>query len=113
MSDKKNIFVTSHNQMGGITANTVNFGPTARSMNPELGNQLKQNIPISSSVRVVAVLGDSEAFGFANQVLTWMKDNGYTKVEGVDQAVYSQPVSGQNINKKSENEFEIIVGQRT
>ena len=113
MPEDKNIFITSNNQMGGITAHTVNFGPTARSMNHELGAQLKQQVPESASVRVVAVLGDGEAFGFANQVLTWMKGNGYSKIEGVDQAVYSQPVMGQNINKKSESEFEIIIGSRT
>ena len=112
MSDDKNIFITSHNQMGGVTAHTVNFGPTARSMNEKLGNQLKQQIPMSASVRVVSALGDGEAFGFANQVLTWMKENGYSNVEGVDQAVYTQPVMGQNINKKSDDEFEIIIGTR-
>lgn len=113
MSEKKNIFITSHNQMGGVTAHTVNFGPTARSMDENLGNQLKQHVPISASVRVVSVLGDGEAFGFANQVLTWMKANGYSNVEGVDQAVYSEPVMGQIVNKKDDNEFEIIIGART
>jgi hypothetical protein len=112
MSQDKGIFITSYNQMGGITAHTVNFGPTARSMNDQLGAQLKQNIPSGASVRVVAVLGDGEAFGFANQVLSWMKANGYTKVEGVDQAVFSQPVMGQNINKKSSDEFELIIGTK-
>jgi hypothetical protein len=112
MNDSKNIFITSHNQSGGITAHTVNFGPTARAMNAQLGGQLKQMIPTTASVRVVSVLGDGEAFGFANQVLTWLKENGYPKVEGVDQAVYSGPVIGQNINQKSPGEFEIIIGTR-
>jgi hypothetical protein len=113
MNDKdKNIFITSYNQMGGVTAQTVNFGPHAREMNDELGSQLKQHVPTSVTVRVVAVLGDGEAFGFANQILQWLKANGYTKVEGVDQAVYSQPVMGQNINKKSESEYELIIGTR-
>ena len=107
-----NIFVTSHNQMGGITAGTVNLGPIARQMNDQLGNQLKQNIPTHCKVTVTAVLGDGEAFGFANQVLAWIKSNGYTNVEGVNQSVYSQPVMGQNINKISEKEVEIIIGTR-
>lgn len=112
MSDKNSIFITSHNQMGGITAHTVNFGPTARSMNPQLGSQLQQHVPTSAKVRVVAVLGDNEAFGFANQILAWMKSNGYSKAEGVDQAVYSSPVMGQNINKIKDDEFEVIIGTR-
>ena len=110
--DNKNIFITSHNQMGGVTAHTVNFGPQARQMNSQLGDQLKQHIPNSATIRVVAVLGDGEAFGFANQVLQWLKSNGYSKAEGVDQAVYTQPVMGQNINKKSDSEFELVIGTR-
>lgn len=112
MPESKNIFVTSHNQMGGITAGTVNFGPTARSMNAELGEQLKANVPASAKVTVTAVLGDGEAFGFANQVYEWLKVNGYKNVEGVNQAVYSQPVMGQSINKRSDSEYDIIIGTR-
>ena len=111
-SKNNNINITSYNQMGGITAQTVNFGTTARYMNENLGAQLQEHIPTDANVRVVAVLGDSEAFGFANQVMTWMKNNGYENIQGVDQAVYSQPVKGQNVNKKDENEFEIIIGSR-
>jgi hypothetical protein len=108
--DEKKIYVTSNNQMGGITAGSVNFGTQARSMNTQLGEQLKANIPITSKVTVTAVLGDGEAFGFANQVLQWLKSNDYENVEGVNQAVYTQPVIGSNIDKKAETEFDIIIG---
>jgi len=107
-----NIFVTSNNQLGGITAHTVNFGPTARAMSPQLGAQLKQQVPTDANVKIVAVLGDGEAFGFANQILAWMKGNGYASVDGVDQAVYTAPVSGQNINKIGDNQYELIIGSR-
>ncbi|MCI5156990.1 MAG: hypothetical protein D3906_00865 [Candidatus Electrothrix sp. AUS1_2] len=112
MSDEKNVFVTSHNQMGGITANTVNFGPTARSMNEQLGQQLKDNIPTEAKVTVTSVLGDGEAFGFANQVLEWLKLNDFNRAEGVNQAVYTQPVMGQHLNKKSDDEYDLIIGAR-
>lgn len=112
MSDDKNkINVTSYNQMGGITAHSVNFGPQARQMNNELGAQLKQHIPTTSKVTVTAVLGDGEAFGFANQILQWMKSNGYENVDGVNQAVYSQPVVGQNIISRPDG-YDIIIGTR-
>ncbi len=110
--EEKNIFVTSHNQMGGVTAHTVNFGTQARQMNDQLGGQILTMIPKTASVRVVAVLGDGEAFGFANQILQWLKSNGYSNSEGVDQAVYSNPVMGQNLNKKSDTEYELIIGTR-
>jgi hypothetical protein len=112
MADDKNIFITSHNQLGGITAHTVNFGPTARSMNEQLGTQLKANIPTTAKITVTSVMGDGEAFGFANQILTWLKGNGFTNVDGVNQAVYSQPVMGQNLNKVNDNEYELIIGAR-
>lgn len=113
MSGEKKIDITSINQKGGITAHTVNIGPQARSMNDQIGNQLKHHIPISANVRITAVLGDGEAFGFAGQILDWMKSNGYSNVTGVDQAVYTQPVIGQNISKKSDNEYEIIIGKNS
>ena len=103
--------ITSINQTGGITAHTVNLGPTARQMSDQLGQQLKQHIPTDKKVTVTAVLGDGEAFGFANQILQWMKSNGYRDVAGVDQSVFTQPVSGQNINAKPDG-FEIIIGTK-
>jgi hypothetical protein len=111
-TNDRNIFITSHNQMGGVTAHTVNLGPQARQMNSQISDQLKQEIPLTAAVKVVALLGDGEAFGFANQILQWLKSNGYNKAEGVDQAVYSQPVLGQILNKKSGAEFELIIGTR-
>jgi len=110
--EEKKYSVTSYNQMGGITAGSVNFGPQARQMNDQLGSHLKELIPTDAQVRVISLLGDGEAFGFANQVLQWLKSNGYDNVNGVDQAVYSQPVMGQNINKKSDTDYELIIGTR-
>lgn len=112
MSSEDNIFITSHNQSGGVTAHTVNFGPTARTMNAQLGGQLKQHIPATAKVTITAVLGDGEAFSFANQVMTWLRENGYINVDGVNQAVYSQPVMGQNLNKINDGQFELIIGTR-
>lgn len=110
MSKENNIFITSHNQMGGITAQTVNIGSIARSMNEDLGAQLKQQIPLSAAVRITAVWGDGEAFRFAKQIFAWMKGNGYTKVDGVDQAAYSEPVTGQTIKNNGHNQYDIVIG---
>ncbi|MBB5766447.1 hypothetical protein [Xanthomonas euroxanthea] len=107
-----NIFITSNNQAGGITAHTVNFGPVARQMNTQLGQQLAKHLPKSAEISVTAVLGDSEAFGFANQVLEWLRGAGYTNVDGVNQAVYSQPVTGQIIDQVSPQKFDLIIGAR-
>jgi hypothetical protein len=79
-------------------------------MNDQLGTSLKSAIPDSAKVTITALMGDGEAFNFATSVLNWMKENGYSNISGVDQAVYGQPVMGQNINKKSDNEYEIVIG---
>lgn len=81
-------------------------------MNEQQGQQLKQHIPTGAKVSVIAVMGDGEAFGLANQVLVWLRANGYANAEGVNQSVYSQPVMGQIINKINVNQFEIIIGTR-
>ena len=107
-----NIFITSNNQTGGITAHTVNFGPAARQMNQQLGQQLQQHVPRTAKVTVTAVLGDGEAFGFANQVLQWLRANGYDNTDGVNQAVYAQPMTGQIIEQPSENHYNLIIGSR-
>ena len=112
MLNDKNIFVTSNNQYGCITAHTVNIATTARFMNEHLGLQLNQYIPTDAKVSVTAVMGDGEAFGFANQILSWLRANGYAKVDGVNQTIYSRPVMGQNINKINDSQFELIIGTR-
>jgi hypothetical protein len=112
MQNGKNVSVTSYNQSGGITAHTVNIGPAARSMDEELGQQLRQHIAATAKVTISAIMGDGEAFNFANQILGWMRANGYANVEGVNQAVYGKPVVGQTINRINDGEFAVIIGSR-
>lgn len=112
MSDKNNkVNITSFNQMGGITAGTVNIESQNRQMNGQIGSQLKNKIPVDAKVSVTAVLGDGEAFGFANQIFQWMKSNGYENVTGVNQAVYTKPVLGQMINTTDDG-FAIVIGSK-
>lgn len=102
--------VTSHNQSGGITAHTVNLKPVPRTMNDQIGHKLIKQLPQSAKVIVSAVQGDAEALGFAQQVLHWLKANGYNKISGVDIVFYPQPVYQQQIKKISESDYEIIIG---
>jgi len=104
------INITSNNQMGGITAHTVNYGPHARQMDDSIGAKFKIDIPVNAKITITAIWGNSEAFNFAHQIMQWLKSNGYKNVNGVDQAAYSAPVSGIHIQPNSENKFEIIVG---
>lgn len=104
--------VTSINQQGGITAGTVNIGSQARHMNTQLGAQILEHIPTDAKISITAVMGDGEAFNFAHEVRAWMVQNGYRNItQGVNQAVYSQPVMGQSFNKTADG-FDLVIGTR-
>jgi hypothetical protein len=104
--------VTSINQQGGITADTVNIGAQPRHMNAQLGAQLQQLVPTAAKVSITAVMGDQEAFAFAQEVREWMGQNGYANITpGVNQTVFSHPVRGQNVNKTADG-FDIVIGGR-
>jgi hypothetical protein len=107
-NNNQNISITSNNQSGGITAHTVNIGSMRRQLDAASAQKLLQTLPKNKTVKVVAVMGDQEAFAFATQILGHLKANGY-QAEGVDQTIYSQPVLGQFINP-TDSGFEIVIG---
>ena len=107
-NNNQNISITSNNQSGGITAHTVNIGSMRRQLDAASAQKLLQTLPKNKTVKVVAVMGDQEAFAFATQILGHLKANGY-QAEGVDQTIYSQPVLGQFINP-TDSGFEVVIG---
>ena len=112
--DEGTINITSHDQRGGITAYNVNIGPQDRKLTPQLADQLISYIKDKSieEITITAVLGDQEAFQFATIIKNFLKDNGYS-VDGVNQAVYSQPVQGQIIEPSKDGErINIIICDR-
>jgi len=109
--DKKVYNVTSRNQQGGITAGEVNIGKTPRIFNQQVALALQAHLPSEKDKTIVitAVMGDQEAFQFAEQIKEYLSSQGW-KVDGVDQAVYSKPVVGQIIKPRSDGKVEIIIG---
>jgi hypothetical protein len=104
--------VTSINQSGGVTAHTVNMGPPPpRQMHDELGAKLKQVVPANSKVAILSVMGDNEAFVYANSVKNWMVRNGYSYVDGVGQIALGEPRYGQAILQVADG-FQLIIGSR-
>jgi hypothetical protein len=111
-SNNSTVNVTSNNQSGGITANQVNIVAIPRNLDDKTQNQLlailkKKDEPIDIS----SVMGDAEAFKYANQINDFLKTHGYTKVEGVSQSVFSKPVIGQFIDKDSIG-VKIVIGAK-
>ncbi len=106
--EKSNVTVNSYNQSGGITANQVNIGKLARTLNVELQTQLQQLLAENKTqeISITSVMGDGEAFGFATQIKNFLEQQGFI-INGVNQAVYTQAVVGQSFNSKN---LEIIIG---
>jgi hypothetical protein len=104
------VFVTSYNQSGGITAHTVNVAPAARRFDSGHASQLKGILPVGAKVSVTAVMGDQEAFGFASEVDAWLRSAGYV-VDGVNQAIFSKPVTGQGVEKVGD-EYRLVIGSQ-
>ncbi|MCB9262869.1 MAG: hypothetical protein H6607_10890 [Flavobacteriales bacterium] len=104
------INVTSHNQQGGITAGVVNISSQPRQLTNEAAGQLNQLISSKKgqTITVTCTMGDGEAFGYATQIKNYLTTNGIS-VNGVNQAVYSQPVIGQIYNP---DRHEIIIGTK-
>ena len=77
MSNDRPIFeVNSINQQGGITAGQVNISPQPRRLTEANMQQLRQNLPRNKKVTVVAVMGDGEAFNFAQQIRDFLAQDG-------------------------------------
>ncbi|MDD4996487.1 MAG: hypothetical protein PHW15_03410 [Patescibacteria group bacterium] len=93
--------------------NTMNFGSPARKLDKRLKEQLKQKIYSGSSVNIASVLGDGEAFNFANEIKSYLSEQGY-KIDGVDQVIYSEPVKGQIIYppEEGDSKYRIVIGSK-
>lgn len=102
--------VTSYNQLGGITAHTVNIGAQPRSITPDFERELTRITQGYKKFTVTCVLGDGEAFQFANAVMASLKARGLN-VEGVNQAVYTVPVLGQQMRPDGET-LHLIIGTK-
>jgi hypothetical protein len=101
--------VSSQNQSGGITAGTVNiYGQKQQRHLDQQGT----SFPNSAKVSVAAVIGDGEAFAYAQEITDWMRSNGWTNVTGVNQAIFSGPVFGQGISHKPDGSFDIQIGNQ-
>lgn len=112
MGDQGPVYnVNSINQQGGITAGNVNIGSQQRTVTPANRDQLRQHVPKDKKVTVVAVMGDAEAFNYAQQIFEVLKQDGYN-VSGVDQALHNPPIMGQVISPKGNDSIEVIVGTR-
>ena len=115
-NDSGNIFVTSHNQQGGITANQVNIGrppprDLRRASQAELDDILKVMEPHrDKNIGVTVSVNDAETQNFANQLRVFLGDNGFRVGPGIAIGIFSAPQPPLSIDSRRENEATVIVG---
>lgn len=110
--------VTSYNQSGGITAHTVHVGPTPRRLNqPQcqtLKDEILRDIPRDKKVLVMSVAGDHEAYAFADEILTWMRQQGLNVINdrGVTTTMIfgGAPLVGLKLEENRDGSCFLIVG---
>lgn len=117
MSEIKNtgsIFnVTSNDQQGGITAGIVNIFQKAK-----IGLSEENKIKITDALKnknntihvSLQVGGGGELIQFAEDIKSFLIQEGYTNVVGVNSIMGFSPFRGVNIEKKSDTESVIFVG---
>lgn len=112
--NKDNVFnITSDNQQGGITAGIVNIFQKAK---VELSNESKEQIieTLKNKSNTIHVSlqsgGGSELVKFAEDIKSFLKQQGYLNILGVHTIMGFSPFKGVNIEKKSDTESVIFIG---
>lgn len=104
--------VTSFNQTGGITAQTVNLAPPRRILNEDGGRYLLSRIPEDRIIVVDCVHGDGEADAFARQIVDFLARAGRPMAKPVlNYTIKGPPDRGQSIDLESDpSKARIIIG---
>ena len=105
--------IASYDQSGGITAHTVNFQKPDRHLTPDFIRQLNNTLPANRKaiITVSSVMGDQEALQFGAEIKDYLQKQGWTIHWNVA-TVYPQPVFGQIIERKDDDNLEIIIGSK-
>lgn len=111
-TDDHTTIISSTNQSGGITAQTVNV--TQQVQQPRHLDQLSEKdliskLPKNANITVTAILGDQEAFAFATEISQFLKDNQYN-TKGPILAIFNKPVKGEFVRKNAPDNYDIIIG---
>ncbi len=107
MTENKTINVTSINQSGGITAGIVNIGSQQRILDDGAKKELLNLIPIEGKVDIEVINGDSESFGYAEQIKQFLISQKRNIV--MDTQTIDSPVFGQKYEKVNDL-HRIIIG---
>ncbi|MBI1866619.1 MAG: hypothetical protein HY005_02600 [Candidatus Staskawiczbacteria bacterium] len=100
-----------NNVFGPNNVNINNFVKPKRSVDDGVKRQLKEKLEINEKVIIIASLGDSEAINFGYELKSYLDSQGYS-VEGVNQAIWSTQLKGQNLFKNKNGHWELRIGSQ-
>jgi hypothetical protein len=92
-----NVYVTSNNQSGGITANTVNLiEQEDRALTNEVIASYDSIVQDNTAKNIIiyAAIGDRESYQFANQIHNYLSSKYPNVQEGIMYTMYKQPFKG-------------------
>lgn len=106
-----NVYVTSHNQSGGITAQNVHVNtPTQRVMGESLKAGLLNAVPKNKLVVVWGTMGNHESYVLASEIYAFLKKNGFQLFgDSAQQQMFITPLHGIRV-REEEQSFNVEVG---
>ncbi|KRQ03498.1 hypothetical protein [Bradyrhizobium manausense] len=106
-----NVYVTSHNQSGGITAQNVHVNtPVQRVMGDNLKSGLLKAVPRNKRVVVWSSMGSQEAHVLANEIFAFLRSSGFPVFgNSAHQQMFVTPLHGIRLREEGEN-FNVEVG---
>lgn len=86
-----------------------------RHMDPHLESDLRGFVPTSTSITVTVRSGDRETLAFAQEIVAWLRANGWQHVQGVSehQRRELKPLTGTNLQVNPKGGMELIIGPRS
>ena len=88
--------------------------PEDRHMDPSFESDLRASIPISTPITISAVPGDQESLVFAQEIVAWMRANGWQHVQGVSEHRPRElkRLFGTNLQINPKGGMELVVAPR-
>ena len=99
----------------GSGDNVVNLGVPARHLNAQLEQQLVEEIkklPEKTPIQVMAIMGDSDAWNFANEIVSYLNSQGYA-VQPPSTGIFGPNQTGSFIGLQKNGVFTINIGYRS
>lgn len=106
-----NVYVTSHNQSGGITAQNVHVNARMqRVMSDNLKSDLLNAVPRNKRVVVWSSMGSQEAHMLATEIFAFLRSGGFQVFgNSAHQQMFVTPLHGIRLREEGEN-FNVEVG---